>query len=216
MAKATKTKAPRSKRTTDPETKTSATPKAMPVEWPADKVRRVKTDDLVPYARNSRLHTNAQVDQLVESIRKFGFTIPVIIDGSRGGEIIAGHARVMAARRLGLDEVPAVVITDEWSEQDKRAYRIWDNQSALLSEWSPEMLRVELSALQLSAYPLALTGFDEKSLVSYMAGVNATPPDEFPAVGDDVATEHSCPKCGYRWSGNSDAAARPAVATPIK
>src|SRR6266849_5832192 len=113
-------------------------PNGKSVNWPADRVTRLKTDDLVPYARNARMHTNAQVDQLAEAIKRFGFTNPVIVDES--GEIVAGHGRVMAARRLGLEEVPGVVIAaGEWSDNDKRAYRLWDNQSALLSEWSPEM-----------------------------------------------------------------------------
>lgn len=186
-----------------------------PANWPADRITRLKTVDLVPYARNARMHTNAQVDQLVTSIQRWGFTNPVIIDGATK-EIIAGHGRVMAARRLNLAEVPGVVIADgEWSEEDKRAYRIWDNQSALLSEWSPEMLRIELSSLKLADYDLKLTGFDDASLVTYMAGINATPPDQFPGVGEDIATEHSCPKCGYRWSGKSDAAPRPADAAKV-
>ncbi len=177
--------------------------------WPADRIKRLRTEDLIPYARNARMHTNAQVDQLADAIRRFGFTNPVIVGGN--GEIIAGHGRVMAARRLNLAEVPGVVIADgEWSEDDKRAYRIWDNQSALLSEWSPEMLRIELSSLKLADYDLQLTGFDDAALVTYMAGINATAPDQFPAVGEDIATEHSCPKCHYRWSGKADAAPRPA------
>lgn len=177
------------------------------VRWPADRIKRLKTDDLLHYARNARLHTNDQIDQLAEAIKRFGFTNPVIVD--EAGEIIAGHGRVMAARRIGLSEVPGVVISaGEWSEDDKRAYRIWDNQSALLSEWSPEMLKIELSALKLAEFPLGLTGFDDKALVSYMAGVNAKAPEQFPTVGEGIATEHSCPKCGYRWSGNPDAAPR--------
>jgi len=179
-----------------------------PGAWPADRIKRLRTEDLVPYARNARMHTNSQIDQLSNAIKKFGFTNPVIV--AENGEIIAGHGRVMAARRLGLSEVQGIVIVDgEWSEEDKKGYRIWDNQSALLSEWSPEMLRVELSSLKLADYDLQLTGFDDAALVTYMAGINATAPDQFPAVGEDIATEHSCPKCGYRWSGKADAAPRP-------
>jgi len=182
---------------------------AAPRKWPADRVLRLKTDSLFPYARNARLHTNAQVEQLAKAIQRFGFTNPVIVD--ERGEIIAGHGRVMAARRLGLAEVPAVVIADgEWSEDDRKAYRIWDNQSALLAEWSPEMLRVELSALKLVGYELELTGFDPKALVTFMANPNPQAPGEFQAFGEDIATEHSCPRCGFRWSGNPDAAAKPA------
>src|SRR5437899_6007136 len=99
-----------------------------PGAWPADRITRLKTADLVPYARNARMHTNSQIDQLSEAIKRFGFTNPVIV--AAGGEIIAGHGRVMAARRLNLAEVPGVVIADdEWSEDDKKGYRIWDNQA---------------------------------------------------------------------------------------
>lgn len=188
---------------------TKANGDGQPRQWPADRIKRLKTADLVPYARNARMHTNAQIDQLADAIKRFGFTNPVIV--AADGEIIAGHGRVMAARRLGLEEVPGVVIADgEWSEEDRRAYRIWDNQSALLSEWSPEMLRVELSDLKLHEYDLQITGFDDASLVTYLAGVAVSPPGQFPAVDEDIATEHSCPKCGYRWSGKADAAPRPA------
>lgn len=180
-------------------------PSAAAKKWPADRVTRLKVADLVPYARNARLHTSAQVDQLAAAMQRFGFTNPVIVDAR--GEIIAGHGRVMAALRLGYDEVPGVEIADgEWSEDDVRAYRIWDNQSALLSDWSPEMLRIELSELKMADYPLEMTGFPEASLVQFMANPNPQPPSEFGAVDENISTEHSCPKCGYRWSGNADAA----------
>lgn len=175
--------------------------------WPADRIARLSVDRLFPYARNARMHTNAQVDQIADAIRRFGFTNPVIVDVR--GEIIAGHGRVMAARRLGLAEVPGVAIADdEWTEDDRRAYRIWDNQSALLSEWSPEMLRVELAQLKSADYPLELTGFDGGALVTFMQNPNPQAPGQFPVVGADIATEHSCPQCGYRWSGRADAAAK--------
>ncbi len=185
--------------------KTRKKPPAAAKKWPADRVTRLKVADLVPYARNARLHTSAQVDQLAAAMQRFGFTNPVIVDAR--GEIIAGHGRVMAALRLGYDEVPGVEIADgEWSEDDVRAYRIWDNQSALLSDWSPEMLRIELSELKMAEYPLDITGFPEASLVQFMANPNPQAPEEFGAVDEGISTEHSCPKCGYRWSGNPDAA----------
>lgn len=179
--------------------------KPKTIDWPADRVARLKVADLAPYARNARLHSSAQVDQLAEAIKRFGFTNPVIVDERH--EIIAGHGRVMAALRIGLDEVPGVVIADgEWSEDDVKAYRIWDNQSALLSEWSPELLRIELTELKMEGYDLQLTGFDETSLVSFMANPNPTAPSQFAAVDENIETQHSCPKCGYAWSGNPDAA----------
>ena len=187
----------------------AAKPSSPPRSWPAERVKLVPVDDLVPYAQNARMHTNDQVGRIAEAISKFGFTNAVIVD--HRGEIIAGHGRVMAARRLGLKEVPAVEILEgEWSDADKAAYRIWDNQSALLSEWNPEMLRVSLVELKRLDYPLRLTGFEDKALVTFMANPNPKPPEGgFRAFGSDLATEHSCPKCGYRWSGNADAAPRP-------
>ena len=150
--------------TTDVPTKPTTPPKS----WPADRVKRLKVDDLIPYAKNSRIHSNVQVDQIVVAIRKFGFTMPIIVDES--GEIIAGHGRVMAARRIGLTEVPGIVIAKgEWTEADKKAYRIWDNQSGMLSEWSPEMLKSELMDLKLAEYQMELTGFDNVHLVSFLS-----------------------------------------------
>lgn len=186
-------------------TSTKKKPDTAPGKWPADRVARLKVADLAPYARNARLHSSAQVDQLAAAMQRFGFTNPVIVDAR--GEIIAGHGRVMAALRLGYDEVPGVEIADgEWSKEDVRAYRIWDNQSALLSDWSPEMLRIELTDLKMADYPLDFTGFPEASLVQFMANPNPTAPAEFGAVDEGISTEHSCPRCGYRWSGKTDAA----------
>lgn len=143
-------KAGNGKRTTDVPTR--------PQRWPAERIERVPLSRLVPYPRNARIHTDGQVEQLAASIKRFGFTNPVIID--KKGEIIAGHGRAMAARHLGLEEVPAVTIDEgEWSEDDKRAYRIWDNQSALISTWDDELLRLDVQELKLQEYDLQLLGF---------------------------------------------------------
>lgn len=175
-------------------------------QWPADRRTRVKVETLLPYARNARLHTNAQIEAIAQAIKRFGFTVPVIVD--HRGEIIAGHGRVMAARRLGRKTIPTIVIAEgEWDEDTKRAYRIWDNQSALLSDWSPEMLRVELQHLKTAGFPLKVTGFDPGALVTFMANPNPQAPGEFQRFGEDIATEFCCPKCSYRWSGSPTAGA---------
>ena len=106
-------------------------------EWPADKVERRAVADLVPYARNARTHSDEQVAQIAASIREWGWTVPILID--EGGGIIAGHGRVMAARKLGLDEVP-VMVAAGWSEAQKRAYVLADNKLALNAGWDLEML----------------------------------------------------------------------------
>ena len=139
----------------------NASPK--PGMWPADRISRLKVDALLAYPRNARLHTDGQVEQLATAINRFGFTNPVVVDWN--GEIIAGHGRVMAARKLGLIEVPGVVIgADEWTEDDRQAYRIWDNQSALLSTWDDELLRLDVQELSVKGYDLQLLGFPAMTL----------------------------------------------------
>ena len=124
-----------------------------------------KVSDLIPYARNSRTHSAAQVDKIAASIKEFGFLNPIIVDGKNG--IIAGHGRIMAAQKLGLDEVP-VVEAAHLTEAQKRAYIIADNRLALDAGWDDEMLRVELKDLDSLDFDLSLTGFDEKELAGFL------------------------------------------------
>ena len=91
---------------------------------------KTKTSDLIPYARNSRTHSEDQVNQIVSSIKEFGFTNPIIIDEDNG--IIAGHGRVMAANKMGLKELPCVQVSG-WTEAQKKAYVIADNKLALMA-----------------------------------------------------------------------------------
>jgi DNA modification methylase len=112
--------------------------------------------DLVPYARNSRTHDDAQVAQIAASIREFGFTNPVLIDAQGG--IIAGHGRVLAARKLKLEQVPCIML-DHLTETQRRAYVIADNKLALNSGWDEELLKLELDELKLEGFDLELTGF---------------------------------------------------------
>jgi len=121
----------------------------------------------VGYAWNARTHTEEQVKLIADNIERFGFTMPVIVDEQ--GVLIAGHARVMAAKLRGLDEIPGIIIkAGEWSEEDKRAYRIWDNQSALLSNWDWEALRLELGDLRNAGFNLAPLGFDVAELAAIL------------------------------------------------
>lgn len=178
--------------------------------WPADRARRLSVEQLYPYALNAMMHTNEDVDLVASAIRRFGWTVPVIV--RKNGEIIAGHARVMAARRLGLTEVSGIEIADdEWTEEDRIEYGIWDNQSARRGVWSKEQLKVNLDRLKSAGRDIGATGFDPKTLVSFTASLGPTPPTEFQAFGENLATEHSCPECGYRWSGKADAAPKPAA-----
>jgi ParB-like chromosome segregation protein Spo0J len=130
-------------------------------QWPADSVERRPVSALVPYARNSRTHSDAQVAQIAASIREWGWTTPVLVD--EDGTIIAGHGRVLAAQKLGIDEVPCMVARG-WTEAQRRAYVIADNKLALNAGWDDEMLRVELGELRDLDFDLDLTGFGEEEL----------------------------------------------------
>ena len=101
-------------------------------------IEQLSVDDLIPYAKNSRTHSAEQVAQIAASIREFGFTNPVLID-SEGG-IIAGHGRVQAARKLGMTEVPCIML-DNLTELQKQAYIIADNKLALNAGWDDELLK---------------------------------------------------------------------------
>ncbi len=122
------------------------------------------------------------------------------------GSIIAGHGRVLAAEKLGLTVVP-VMIARGWTVEDRRAYVIWDNQSSLVSSWDNDLLRAEIAELKIADYDVDLLGFKGSELVSFLAKTNATGPEQFPQFSENIATEHCCPKCGYRWSGASNAGA---------
>ena len=120
-------------------------------------VEMIGIDRLVPYARNSRTHSDEQIAQIAASIREFGFTNPVLIDGDGG--IIAGHGRVLGARKLGLAEVPCIRLA-HLTEAQRRAYVIADNQIALNSGWDDDLLATELSALVSEKFDTSLLGFD--------------------------------------------------------
>lgn len=118
--------------------------------------KKAPVDSLVPYARNSRTHSEEQVAQIAASIREFGFTNPVLVDGEGG--IIAGHGRVLAARKLGMKDVPVIDLA-HLTDAQRRAYVIADNKLALNAGWDDEMLLVEFADLKDAGFDLALTGF---------------------------------------------------------
>src|SRR5712671_6588388 len=124
-------------------------PGAQRIElWPIDK--------LIPFARNPRTHSEAQVTQIAASIAEFGFNNPILVDTKAG--IIAGHGRLLAARKLQLTEVPVIVL-DHLTDAQKRAYVIADNQLALNAGWDEELLRLELATLAGEAFDINLIGF---------------------------------------------------------
>ena len=128
------------------------------------KIEQIKTGDLIPYARNSRSHSESQVAQIAGSIREFGFTNPVLIDADNG--IIAGHGRVMAAGKLGLEKVPCIRLA-HLTDTQRRAYIIADNKLALNAGWDEEMLGLELADLREMDFDLGLLGYSEDELGAF-------------------------------------------------
>lgn len=146
-----------------------------------------KVDDLIPYALNSRTHSETQVAQLAASIREFGFTNPVLVDEQNN--LIAGHGRLLAARKLGLDEVPAILVTG-LDDRRRRALVIADNKLALNAGWDEEALRVELE--DLAADFSELMGFTDEELAELLKGdeqtEGLTDEDEVPEAPEQPVT----------------------------
>ncbi|MFN3347347.1 site-specific DNA-methyltransferase [Pseudorhodoplanes sp.] len=149
------------------------------LSWPADRLERRPIDVLVPYARNARTHSEAQVDQIAASIREWGWTTPVLI--TEENTIIAGHGRVRAARKLGLTDVPVMIATG-WSKAQIQAYAIADNKLALNAGWDEALLALEIEELQGAGFEIDLIGFDEAELGAMLspAAGGLTDPDEVP------------------------------------
>lgn len=149
------------------------------LNWPADHVERRPLKSLTPYVSNPRLHSPAQVGQIAAAMKEWGWTTPVLVDEE--GVIICGHGRVMAAEKLGLAEVP-VMVARGWTDAQKRAYVIWDNQSTLNGSWDEQLLRAELGELQKLDFELSLTGFDDVRLATFIGGnPGEGDPEEAPA-----------------------------------
>jgi DNA modification methylase len=144
--------------------------------------------DLIPYVNNSRTHSDEQVAQIAASIKEFGWTNPILIDGENG--IIAGHGRLMAARKLGHKEVPTIQLKD-LTEAQKKAYIIADNRLALNAGWDNEMLKLEFDDLAELGFDLELTGFslDEIEALNPQVVEGLTDPDEAPPVPEEPKTK---------------------------
>jgi DNA modification methylase len=144
--------------------------------------------DLIPYARNSRTHSDSQVAQIAASIKEFGWTNPVLLDGENG--IIAGHGRVMAAQKLGEKQVPTIEL-GHLDEHQKRAYIIADNKLALNAGWDNEILALEIDNLKDAGFDLELTGFTDEELAAMNPEVieGLTDEDAVPEIPDEPKTK---------------------------
>lgn len=157
------------------------------------KVQQIATSRLIPYARNARTHSEAQVAQIAGSIKEFGFNNPILIDKDNG--IIAGHGRVLAAHKLGLDTVPVIVL-GHLTENQKRAYILADNKLALNAGWDEEMLAAEIAEMQSEKLDLSLAGFgaDEIGELMLEKAINLDSPSK-----EKKTDSLCCPKCGFRF-----------------
>jgi hypothetical protein len=140
------------------------------------KIESLPTAKLIPYARNARTHSEAQVGQIAGSIREFGFTNPVLIDAENG--IIAGHGRVLAAQALGMDKVPCIRLT-HLTDTQRRAYILADNKLAMNAGWDEAMLAIELGQLREEDFDLLALGFTEAEL-----GEFSVQPGDMPTLPD--------------------------------
>jgi DNA modification methylase len=156
--------------------------------WPADNVERWPIERLIPHANNARLHSAADIDKIAASIRKWGWTMPVLVD--ENGELVAGHARVAAGAKLRLPSIP-VVVARCWSDDEKRAYRLADNQLAARASWDPEQLGKELRDLKFGEFDLGLIGFEPDQLDKFLGDLGSnglTDPDSVPELPEQPVT----------------------------
>jgi DNA modification methylase len=137
----------------------------------ASRIERIGVETLLPYAKNSRTHSDEQVAQIAASIKEFGFNNPILID--KDNTIIAGHGRLLAARRAGMVDVPCIRL-DHLTETQRKAYVIADNRLALNAGWDNEMLTIELNELLEDDFALDILGFDEKELKALLDPIQAT------------------------------------------
>ena len=147
---------------------------APQISWPADRVERRPVAELRRYDRNPRKHTDEEIDLVAASIKRYGWTVPVLID--ENATLIAGHCRLAAAEKLGLESVP-VMVAEGWSDEEKRAYCVLDNQLTIKGEWDGDLLRGELGELQGVGFDLSTLGFSDKELDELLGGATEEPVD---------------------------------------
>lgn len=137
-------------------------------------VQEVTLDQLIPYVNNAKIHSDDQVTKIASSIREFGFLSPVLID--RNFNIIAGHGRVMAAKKLNMETVPCVFI-EGLSENQRKAYILADNRLAELASWDMNLVGLEIGELEYEGFDIDLVGFDNMDITGDDFGTDFVLPD---------------------------------------
>lgn len=165
-------------------------------------IERRSVESLVPYARNARTHSDEQVAQIAASMREFGWTNPVLVDGDNG--IIAGHGRLLAARKLGLGDVPCIELA-HLTDAQKRAYILADNKLAENAGWDNDLLSVELGELRDEGFDLGLTGFngDELGRLMYEPQFEPGTEDDQGQLDQKAPNMVACPSCGTEFDANN-------------
>ena len=189
-------------------------------QWAANSVKKLKVEDLIPNDRNPKIHPDTQITQLANSIREWGWTMPILVD--EGNSVIAGHGRLFAAKELGLEEVPCMTAKG-WTKEQKRAYIIADNKLAENSQWDTGMYFSELKEMSNEGYDLTKMGV-EIDLSSFNYSPNLTPSFDASEIDEgkminaaqrmedtqnnrmnsQQGTDVVCPECGeeFTFTGN--------------
>lgn len=153
------------------------------------------------YEHNPRQHTIEQIELIAKSITEYGWTNPILIDAA--SEIVAGHGRLAAALKLGMDIVPTIQI-GHLTPAQKRALVIADNKIAITgTQWDIPLLKLELEELADTGFDLGLTGWSLPELTELFDKDGPQAPDDFESYDEDIETDHKCPKCGYVFSGGT-------------
>ena len=166
-------------------------------------IKEVEITKLTPYSDNARVHNEEQINQLIASIKEFGFTNPVLIDENK--TVIAGHGRLTAAQQMGLEKIPTIVLSG-LTEKQKRAYVIADNKLALNAEWNDDILLKEIAVLSDMDFDLALMGWSENEINSFIAPLEAVYNKKDYLGSQEINLEdidnfqNICPRCGFEFS----------------
>ena len=165
-------------------------------------IKQIPILDLIPYQKNARTHSDAQVAQISASITEFGFTNPVLLDGNNG--IIAGHGRVLAAQKLGILTVPCIELAHLTPTQ-KKAYILADNKIALNAGWDDELLRLELGELEELGFDLELAGINLFEMANIFDNRLISAPESSAKEinTDDYKMGCTCPRCGFEFDNKN-------------